>query len=116
MSIGFQPPIFFRLGLFVNIGGQQDCFPVPVPSGKAIVALQKHSKVSSSSAQRLYTFVMVGGEKSIGKALLLDGFLRKLGSCNLQTQAVLFGKIGLPFTSINGELRAIHRRTELLAD
>ena len=29
---------------------------------KAILALQKHCKVSSSSAQRLYTFVMVGGE------------------------------------------------------
>ena len=56
---------------------------------------------------------MAGDEKSIGKALLLDGFLRKLGSRNLQTQAVLFGKeIGSPFPSF--ELRALHRQTELL--
>ena len=52
----------------------------------------------------LYTFVMTGGEISIAKALLLDGFLRKLGSRNLQTQAVLLGKIGPTFTSLRGEL------------
>ena len=40
----------------------------------------------------LYKFVMVGGEKSMGKVLLLDGFLRKLGSFNLKAQAVLLGK------------------------
>ena len=35
----------FRLGYCVNIGVQPECFPAPVPSGKAIFALQKHSKV-----------------------------------------------------------------------
>ena len=47
-------PIFFRFGHCVNIGVQQDSFPAPLPSGKAIFALQKHSKVSSSSARWLY--------------------------------------------------------------
>ena len=46
----------------------------------------------------LDTFVMAGGEKSIGKALLPDGFLRKLGSPNLHTQAVL---LGINWTSIH---------------
>ena len=35
---------------------------------------------------------MVGGEKSVGKALLLDSFLRYLGPQSLQTQALLFEK------------------------
>ena len=39
----------------------------------------------------LYTFVKAG-EKSKGKALLLDEFLSYLGSHNLQTQAVILGK------------------------
>ena len=65
------------------------CISKPVLSGNAIFALQKHSKASSSSARRLYTFAMVGGEKLIGKAILLDKFLRKLGLRNLQTEAVL---------------------------
>ena len=78
----------FRLGHCVKIGVQRDSFPAPEVR---IFALQKHSEVSSSSAQRLFTFVLARGEKSIGQALLLDGFLRKLGSHNLQT-AVLFRK------------------------
>ena len=40
----------------------------------------------------LPTFVMAGGQTSIGKALLLDGFLSYLDSRNLQTQVVLLGK------------------------
>ena len=82
----------FRFGHCVNMGVQRDSIPAPELSGKAIFALQKHSKVSSSSTRRLYIFVMAGGEKSIGKALLVDRFLRNLGSRNLQTQAVLFEK------------------------
>ena len=34
--------IFFRLGHCVTIEVQQDSFPAPVPSGKAIFALQKY--------------------------------------------------------------------------
>ena len=49
----------FWFGHCVNIGVQQDSFPAPVLSGKAsFAALQKHSKVSFSSARWLYTFVM----------------------------------------------------------
>ena len=36
---------FFRFVHCVYIGVQRDCFPAPVPSGKAIFVLQKHSKV-----------------------------------------------------------------------
>ena len=54
---------------------------------------------------------MVGGENSIGKAFLLGGFLSYLGSHNLQTQAVLLGGNGPPFTSLHGELRATLRQT-----
>ena len=43
---------FFRFGHCVNIGVQLDSVPAPVLSGKAIFALQEHSKVSSSNAQR----------------------------------------------------------------
>ena len=59
---------FFGSGT-TNIGVQWNSFPAPVPSGKAIIALQKHSRVSSSSARRLYKFVMAGGEKLIGKTI-----------------------------------------------
>ena len=61
---------------------------------------------------------MAGGEKSIGMALLLDGRLSYMyfGSRNLQTQAVLLGKIGPPLTSLHGELRATHRQTDELTD
>ena len=81
----------FRFAYCVNTGVQLDSFPAPMPQGKASFALQKakHSKVSPSSAQWLYTFVMAGGEKSIGKALLLVVFLSNLDSCTHQTQAVL---------------------------
>ena len=61
MSIAFEVPIFF---------------PAPVPSGKAIFALQKHSIFSSSSAQRLYSFVVAGEERLIRKALLLEECLK----------------------------------------
>ena len=94
----------FRFGHCVNTGVQLDSFPAPVPQGKASFALQKHSKVSPSNAQWLYTFVMAGGEKSIGKALLLVVFLSYLDSRTIQTQAVLLEKIGPPFTSVHGEL------------
>ena len=47
-----------------------------------------------------FCFVMAGGEKSIGKALLLYGFLSYLGSHNLRAQAVLLGKIRPSFTSM----------------
>ena len=43
---------FFRFGHCVNIEVRQDSFPAPVLSGKAIFALQRHSKVFSSSARR----------------------------------------------------------------
>ena len=83
---------FFRFGHCVNIGVQQDSFLVPVPSGVATFARQKHSKVSPSSARWLYTLVMGGGEKSIGKALQLVGFLSYLDSRTNQTQAVILEK------------------------
>ena len=67
---------FFFFGHF-PIGIQRDPgFPAQVPSGKAGFALQRHCKVFSSSDRQLCAFVMVGGRKSIGKSLLLDGFLR----------------------------------------
>ena len=48
-------------------------------------------------------FVMVGGGKLIGKALLLVGFTSYLDSRNYQTQAVHLGeKIGLLFISLHG--------------
>ena len=83
---------YFRFGLCVNTGVQLDSFPAPVHQGKASFALQKHSKVSPSSAQWLYTFVMAGGEKSIGKVLLQVVFLSYLDSHTHQTQAVLLEK------------------------
>ena len=55
---GLSHANYFRFGHCVNIGVQQDSFAAPVPSGKAIFTLQQHSKVSSSSARWLYTFVM----------------------------------------------------------
>ena len=66
---------FFRFVHCVNIGVQRDCFPGPVPSGKAIFALQKHIKVFFFKRPALCTFAMAGEEKSTGKALLLYGFL-----------------------------------------
>ena len=105
-----------RFGHCVDIGVYEDSFPAPVLSGKVIFALQKHSKASSSSARWLYTFVMARGEKSIGKALLLVGFLSYLDSRTNQTQAVLLEKIGPPFTSPHGELRVGHRQTDGLTD
>ena len=56
---------------------------------------------------------MAGGEKPIGKALLLVGFLSYLDPRTNQTQAVLSGeKIGHRFTSLHGELRVSHRQTD----
>ena len=83
----------FSVRHYVNSGVQQDSFPAPVLSGKAIFVPQMHIKVSSSSARRCihFNFVMAG-EKSIGKALLQVGFLSYLGLHNLHTQAVLLGK------------------------
>ena len=63
-----------------------------------------------------YTFVMVGGEKLLGKTLLLVGFLSYSDSHTYQTQAVLSGNIGLPFTSLYGGLRVGHRQTDTLRD
>ena len=40
----------------------------------------------------MYTFVMAGGEKSIGKALPLVGFLSYLDSRTYDTKAVLLEK------------------------
>ena len=83
---------FFRFGRCVNIGVQQDSFPAPVLQGKAIFVLKKHIKVSSSSVRWFYTFVIAGGEKSIGKALPLVGFLCYLDLRTNQTHAVLLQK------------------------
>ena len=47
---------------------------------------------------------MVGGEKSIGRALLQVGFPSYLGSHNLQTQAMLMEKMGPPVTILHGRL------------
>ena len=102
---------FFRFRHCVNIAVQRDSFPALVQSGKVIFALQKNSKVSSSSAQWLYAF----REKSIEKALLPDGFLTKLDLRNLQTQVVLFGGGGLDLHSpppLHDDLRATHRPTD----
>ena len=57
---GLSSANYFRFGHCVNIGVQQHSFPAPVPPGKAIFALQKNSKDSSSSARWLHTFLMVG--------------------------------------------------------
>ena len=76
MSIAFQVPISFALGTSLSESSVIG-FLAQVPSAKAGFALQKHCKVSSSSDRRLCTFVVVGGKKSIRKALhMLDGFLR----------------------------------------
>ena len=77
----------------LNVEVQQDSFPAPVLPGKAIFVRQKHSEVLSSSARWLYTYyVMAGGEKSIGKALLQVEFLSYLDSRTNQTQSVLLEK------------------------
>ena len=62
-----------------------------------------------------YKFIKPGGGKSIGKALLLAGFLSFSGSHNFHTQAALFWekkKIRRLFTSVHGELRVTHRETD----
>ena len=56
---------------------------------------------------------MAGGEKSIGKTLLLVGFLSYI---DLRTQVVILEKIGPPFTSLHGELRVDHRHTDWHTD
>ena len=92
-SVPLTRQFFSFLGHCINGLVQQNSFRAPVLSGKAIFGLQRQSKVSSSSARWLYILVLAGGEKSIGKALLLIGFLIFLGdvvSCNLQ--AVLLGE------------------------
>ena len=63
----------FRFGHCVNTGVQLSSFPAPVPHGKAGFALQKHSKVSPSSAQWLYTFVMAGGEIKVDRKGISGG-------------------------------------------
>ena len=68
------------------------------------------SKVSPSCVRWLYTFVMAGGEKSIGKVLLQVGFLSYLDSRTNQTQAVLLEKSGPSITSRHGELLVGHRQ------
>ena len=65
MAIACHSP-FFWFGHCVNIGVQQASFPAPVLSGKAILALQKPSKVSSSSTQWLNTFCN-GGRWKFGR-------------------------------------------------
>ena len=52
----------------------------------------------------LYALIMIRGEKSIGKALQLVGFL----------EWFFWGKIGLPFPSRHGGLRVSHRQTDTL--
>ena len=104
---------FIRFRHYVNIGVQRDNFPVPVLSRMATFALQQYSKVSSSTTRWVYTFVLVGGEKLLGKALLLVGFLSKLGLHNLHAQKVLLGKLDLhspPFIMCYG------RHTDRLTD
>ena len=73
---------------------------------KDIFELEKHSKVSSSSARRVHTFAIPGGEKSIEKALLQVGFLSYLDSLTNSTRP--------PFTSLYGELRVTDRLTDWL--
>ena len=104
----FQAP-FFRLEF--NIGFQQDRFPTPVPSGKAIFAYQKRKNVLQVSTD---LYICNGRRRKVDRSGASDGgFLRKFGSHNLQTQAVLFRKrTGLQITSVHGELRAIHIQTK----
>ena len=74
MSIAFQAPFFFGsgTGLISESSGtasQRQCH-----QERPSLRLQKHSKDFFYKHPAPYTFVMSGGEKSIGKALLLDGF------------------------------------------
>ena len=75
MSIAFQAPFFSGLGTGLisessGTASQRQC-----RQERPSLRLQKHSKVFFCKHPAPYTFVMVGGEKSIGKVLLLDGFL-----------------------------------------
>ena len=84
-------PNIFRFGHCVDIGVQQAALPAPVPSGSAIFANEKHSKVFFFKLPALYALIMMGAEKLIGKALRLVGFLSCLDSRTYQTQVVHFG-------------------------
>ena len=64
MSIAFQAPIF-RFGHYINIGVQRDCFPAPVPSGKAIFALQKHNRVVFFLKAPGTVYICNGGRRKV---------------------------------------------------
>ena len=75
MSIVFQAPIFFGSGTVLisessGTASQRQCH-----QERPSLRLEKHSKVFFCKHPAPYTFVMAGGEKSMGEALLLDGFL-----------------------------------------
>ena len=96
MPIGLQTTTF-QFGNCVNIGVHRNSFLLPSERDEQLCALKSQQRFFFLQAP--YTFVMVGGEKSIGKKLLLDGFLNYFGSHNLHAQVVLLGKVGPPFTS-----------------
>ena len=107
-------PNIFLFGHRVDIAVQQAGLPAPVPSGSAIFANEKHSKVFFFKRPALYALIMMGGETSIGKALQLIGLLCCLDSRTYQTQVVHLGKIGLLFPSRHSGLRVSHRQTDTL--
>ena len=115
MSIAFQVQFFFGSGTALisessRIASQRQCCqerPSLRFKGTAKFFLQAPGAVYICNG---------GGEKSIGKALLLVGFLSYLESRTNQTQAVFWKEIGPPFTSLHGELRVGHRQTDTLTD
>ena len=114
MALASHAPIFFGSGTALisessRIASQRQC----VRKGHLCASKAQRSFFFKRPA--LYTFVMAG-EKSIGKALLLDGFLSYLDSRTNQTPAVLLEKIGPPFTSLHVDLRVGHKQTDTLTD
>ena len=75
----------------VNIGVQRDSFPAPCRQERPSLRFKRTAKFFLQAPGTVY--ICNGRRRKVDrKALLLEGFLRKLGSCNLQTQAVRLGE------------------------
>ena len=102
---------FFRIEHCINIGVQPESFLAPVSSVKDIFALRRQNQVSSSCTQQLHIFEIVIGGNVMGMILLLDIFLRKF--VHAASRLKQFLKLWPAFTSVDVDLRAIHRHTDL---
>ena len=124
MPIACQAPIFFCLGVALiseYSGIPSQLLERQCHQERPALCFESIAKFVFK-CPALYTFVMPNGgrKKSIGKALLLVGFLSYLGSHNLQTQAVRLGKswtcIHLPsWWATSDTTLPTDRKTKLLA-